>query len=279
MSAMEQPFDSNLSDLSTLVDEQIPLAHSVLRIALIEYPDLDPARWLGEIDHLADRARQRASDGDEASLIDALDAALFVEAGFHGNSTLYYDPRNSFLNDVLERRTGIPISLSIVYIETGRRLGLDLFGIGFPGHFLVGHRFVDGRTQMIDAFNRGSRLSREDCARLVEEGDSDTPFRDRFLEPVSTRSILMRMLANLKLIYVNNRDFARALRVMDRALEVAPEQWAELRDRGLVHLQSGEAGKALRDLTRYIECAVPSDDEQPVRQAIAAAQRLIAQLN
>lgn len=129
MSAMEQPFDSNLSDLSTLVDEQIPLAHSVLRIALIEYPDLDPARWLGEIDHLADRARQRASDGDEASLIDALDAALFVEAGFHGNSTLYYDPRNSFLNDVLERRTGIPISLSIVYIETGRRLGLDLFGI------------------------------------------------------------------------------------------------------------------------------------------------------
>lgn len=279
MTALDQPFEPDLSDLSSLTDDQIPLAHSVLRIALTEYPRLDPARWLGEIDHLADRARERASDADEASLVDALDAALFVEAGFHGNSSLYYDPRNSFLNDVLERRTGIPITLSIVYIETGRRLGLDLFGIGLPGHFLVGHRFVDGRVQIIDAFNRGSRLSREDCARLVEDGDTERAFEDRFLKPVSNRNILLRMLTNLKLIYVNNRDFARAVRVMNRSLEVAPDQWAELRDRGLVLLQDGEPGKALRDLKRYIEFAPPSEDEQPIRQAIAAAQRLIAQLN
>ncbi len=280
MTAWFQRFEPDLSDLSLLADNEIPLAHSVLRIALTEYPRLDPDRWLGEIDRLADRARTRATDGDEASLIDALDAALFVEAGFHGNSALYYDPRNSFLNDVLERRTGIPITLSIVYIETGRRLGLDLFGIGLPGHFLVGHRATDGSTQVIDAFNRGSRLAREDCVRLVEENGGDArTFEERFLLPVSHRNILLRMLTNLKLIYVNNRDFARAVRVMDRSLEVAPEQWSELRDRGLVLLQNGEPGKALRDLKRYIELAPLSDDEQPVRQAIAAAQRLIAQLN
>lgn len=280
MTFTDTPFQTDLSDLSLLADEQIPLAHSVLRIALTEYPHLDPDRWLGEIDRLASRARERAESGDDASLVDALDSALFVEAGFHGNSSLYYDPRNSFLNDVLERRTGIPITLSIVYIETGRRLGLDLFGIGLPGHFLVGHRALDGQTQIIDAFNRGSRLAHEDCARLVEEGgDGDRAFEDRFLKPVSNRNILLRMLTNLKLIYVNNRDFARAVRVMDRSLEIAPDQWSELRDRGLVHLQYGEPGKALRDLRRYIECAEPSDDEQPVRQAIAAAQRLIAQLN
>lgn len=280
MTAWFQRFEPDLSDLSLLADNEIPLAHSVLRIALTEYPRLDPDRWLGEIDRLADRARTRATDGDEASLIDALDAALFVEAGFHGNSALYYDPRNSFLNDVLERRTGIPITLSIVYIETGRRLGLELFGIGLPGHFLVGHRSTDGSTQVIDAFNRGSRLAREDCVRLVEENGGDArTFEERFLLPVSHRNILLRMLTNLKLIYVNNRDFARAVRVMDRSLEVAPEQWAELRDRGLVLLQNGEPGKALRDLKRYIELAPLSDDEQPVRQAIAAAQRLIAQLN
>ncbi len=273
-------FEPDLSDLAPLADDEIPLAHSVLRIALTEYPRLEKDRWLGEIDRLAERARARASGDDESALVDALDAALFVEAGFHGNSALYYDPRNSFLNDVLERRTGIPISLSIVYIETGRRLGLDLFGIGLPGHFLVGHRGKDGRTQVIDAFNRGSRLAREDCARLVEENGGDArAFEERFLLPVSHRKILLRMLTNLKLIYVNNRDFARAVKVMDRSLEVAPDQWSELRDRGLVLLQNGEPGKALRDLKRYIEFAPPTDDEQPVRQAIAAAQRLIAQNN
>lgn len=273
-------FVPDLSDLAPLAENEIPLAHSALRIALTEYPALDPARWLGEIDRLADRARELAGGTDDRALADGLDSALFVEAGFHGNSALYYDPRNSFLNDVLERRTGIPITLSIVYIETGRKLGLDLFGIGFPGHFLVGHRLRDGGLQVIDAFNRGTRLAPEDCMKLVEGHTDESDQLDaRLLEPVSHRQILLRMLTNLKLIYVNNRDFARAVRVMDRTLEVVPDLLPELRDRGLVLLQSGEPGKALRDLTRYVDLAPEADDVSTIRKAIATAQRAIAQLN
>src|SRR5262245_62910963 len=129
-------FSPDLSDLA-LRDDDIPLAESALRIALTEYPDLDPTRWLGEIDVLTARARSLAADETPDGLLAATDAALFREAGFRGNADAYYDPRNSFLNDVIERRIGIPITLSVLYIEVGRRLGLDIRGVGFPGHFLV----------------------------------------------------------------------------------------------------------------------------------------------
>ncbi|MBK6315402.1 MAG: transglutaminase family protein [Blastocatellia bacterium] len=171
-------FEPDLSDLAPLADDEIPLAHSVLRIALTEYPRLEKDRWLSEIDRLAERARARASGDDDSALVDALDAALFVEAGFHGNSALYYDPRNSFLNDVLERRTGIPITLSIVYIETGRRLGLDLFGIGLPGTF---SSVIAGRTDVPRSSmpSTGARALHAKTARGSSRRTEATPGRSR----------------------------------------------------------------------------------------------------
>ena len=221
MTESRERFDPDLSDLAVLGDNEIPLALSALRIALAEYPALDSARWIRELDRLADRARDRAAGDAPRELLAALDATLFDEHGLHGNATDYFDPRNSFLNDVLETRVGIPISLAVIYIETGRRLGLRLHGIGFPGHFLVGH--FDGHAiEFIDCFNRGARLSRDDCFDLlVAKGGNADLFDESCLEPVTHRQILLRMLANLKLIYLKRADFGRAIVAIDRILQLA----------------------------------------------------------
>ncbi|HQR38218.1 MAG TPA: transglutaminase-like domain-containing protein [Blastocatellia bacterium] len=279
MTDTRERFDSDLSDLAGLSDNDIPLASSALRLALPEYPELDHQRWLSELDRLAARAREIASGRSPSELLDALDATLFDEHGLHGNATDYFDPRNSFLNDVLETRSGIPISLAVIYIETGRRLGLQLEGIGFPGHFLVGH-FANHDVEFIDCFNRGARLGRSDCVDLlVANGGSADLFDESCLEPVTHRQILLRMLANLKLIYLKRSDYARAVGAIDRILQLAPDMLSEVRDRGLVLLQSGNAGTALHDLEQYLDRSPAGTDLETVRKAMAAARNSLARLN
>jgi regulator of sirC expression with transglutaminase-like and TPR domain len=271
-------FSPDLSDLAEATDRRLPIAESALRVALVEYPALDPAPALAEIARLAARARELAAGDDDASLLAAVDAALFAEAGFRGNADAYYDPRNSFLNEVLRRKTGIPITLSVLYLEVGRRLGLDLYGVGFPGHFLVGRLGADGPS-FIDPFNSGARLARDECARLLPTSEAAPALDDSYFAPVADRQILLRMLTNLKLIYSHAKDYARAVAAIDRILQIAPDALTEVRDRGLLRMQAGEPRRALPDLERYIDNAPPSPDRDVVVTAVGAARRALARYN
>jgi regulator of sirC expression with transglutaminase-like and TPR domain len=270
---------ADLSDLAYADDESIDLAVAALRIALIEYKRLDFSRWLAELDQLAVRARDLAPGTSDWALLYGLDAALFVEAGFHGNVNAYYDPRNSFLNDVLERRQGIPITLSVVYVEVARRLGLPVAGVSFPGHFLVAY-FGDSRVEFIDAFNRGARLDERACRDLLaRSAGPDVAFSPEFVKPASRRQTLVRILNNLKAIYARKDDLVRAVAVMDRLLQIAPDAVGEYRDRGLALFQLGDAKRALHDLEAYVERSGRPEKGGDLELAIAAARRSVAQLN
>lgn len=272
-------FEKDLSDLAHLGDEELPLAECALRIALSEYPSLDPAPWIARLDALAGRVKSLATGCSVEALLDALNTVLFVEEGFRGNSGAYYDPRNSYLNEVLERRTGIPITLSVVYLEVAWRLGLALHGVGFPGHFLVG--FGSGASHvLIDPFHNGSRMSRDESRALLPAADGGEPLVDeRFFSPVTRKQIVLRMLTNLKLIHLQRIDYSRAIGVINRILEVEPAAITEIRDRGLIRLQAGELNGAVRDLEAYLEVAHTGADRETAVQALGQARRALARYN
>jgi regulator of sirC expression with transglutaminase-like and TPR domain len=200
------------------------LEQAALVLARQEYADLDPAPWLSRIDAIANLARPLLSlEPDAAETIGAVNDVLFRDLQFHGNSSDYNDPRNSFLNDVLERRTGIPISLSVLYMAVARRLGLDLQGTHFPGHFLVLYP-RPGWPIVIDAFGGGRILAREDCAQLAARfGLTDLHMA---LRPAVAIAIVRRMLENLRAIYMAQQDYDRLLRTAMQILVVAPEDVA-----------------------------------------------------
>jgi regulator of sirC expression with transglutaminase-like and TPR domain len=230
-----------------------------LLIARIEYPTLDVRPYLNQLDLLGREASLRVGAAPEAQRVQALNRLLFDEMQFSGNSDHYADPRNSFLNEVLDRRTGIPISLSVVYMEVARRAGLSAEGVNFPGHFLV-------RCQglIIDAFH-GAILSEDACRVLLRrhEGDEAT------LEPhltghASKRQILARMLVNLKQVYVQMNSFPQARDITELLLAIDPTATHELRDRGLMSYHLHDFSSALRDLQTYLSLASakPADDEE-----------------
>jgi regulator of sirC expression with transglutaminase-like and TPR domain len=189
-------------------DEDIDLAVAALLIAELAHPDLDVAHYVSLLDQMAADARARARAGEAP--IDALIRHLFVELGFHGNRTDYYDPRNSFLNEVIDRRAGIPITLSVVLMETGRRLGLTLRGIGFPGHFLVSWQPAQGPHQVLDPFHGGIALGREQLQERLEEAmGGPAELEAHHLAVVSKRQILVRMINNLRSIYQHRSEPAR----------------------------------------------------------------------
>ncbi|HUL60823.1 MAG TPA: transglutaminase-like domain-containing protein [Anaeromyxobacteraceae bacterium] len=246
-----------------------PLDEAALAIAAEEYPALDPARWLAELDRLAVRVRARAPEPVRAAeALRALRGVLFEEEAFRGNAADYYDPRNSFLNEVLERRLGIPISLSLVAMEVARRAGLVLEGVGFPGHFLVKYAPRGGPEVYLDAYHGGELLSAEECVarfRPASHGGVDP----RWLSAVTPHQILARVLHNLKRIYVQKGDDVRSWWVADRLVLVSPEQPEELRDRGLVAARLGADGPAARDLAEYLVRAPEASDVEEVRGILA----------
>ncbi len=267
--------------LLTRPEAEIDLALGALLIAKEEYPDIDTGLYLARLDALAARAHgavERAG-GNPFAVIDALNVFLFEEQGFRGNMENYFDPRNSYLNEVLDRRRGIPITLSLVYLEVGRRLGLSLEGVGFPGHFLVRHTGND-REILIDPFHEGEILVPDDCRRRLEEvvGRS-IPLEPRFLEGVGTRQILIRMLNNLKRIHIEREDDERALSVIDRLLVLDPEDPENLRDRGTAHLRLSHFGSASQDLEAYLRLAPEARDTPSVLAQLKALRRLTAMLN
>lgn len=252
------------------------LAAAALIIARIEYPRLDPAPTLAHLETMGDTARrlvgQRASGDAHRSVlaqIRALNEYLFEELHFSGNRDRYEDPRNSCLNEVLERRTGIPITLSMVYLEVARRAGLDMEGINFPGHFLVRCADVDrgGRGLIIDPFHEGALLSERDCRLLLQRhAGPDVPFTRALLTPATRQQILVRMLLNLKRIYVQMRSFPQARLVTELLLALTPSALSELRDRGLLAYHLNDVTGALRDLETYLRLSGVGEVDRETRE-------------
>ncbi len=261
-------------------EEELDLAEAALLIAQEEHPELDVAAYLRRLDGLAAAVRARLPEAPEPTdIIHSLNIQLFGEEGLAGNESEYYDPRNSFLNEVLDRKRGIPITLSVIYLEVGRRLGLPLAGVGFPGHFLVKYSGADGEL-VLDPFAGGVTLSREELAQKLRRmyGDAN-PFLaqiPQLLAPASKKEILLRMLHNLKGIYLQQNDFTRALAAIDRILLVTPDLAMEVRDRGAVHQRLGHLQAALQDFRRYLQMVPNAEDAETVRTLIS---RMTAQLN
>ena len=269
-------------------DARIDLARACLMIAQDAYPRLEVERYLGEIERMALRLRARlpAACGAEESIV-ALNEFLFEDLGFWGNTDDYYDPRNSYLNEVIDRKTGIPISLSILYMEIGRRIGLTLEGVSFPGHFLVRLR-LRGGTLVLDPFAGGAPQSevelRERLQRVVPpEVTGNLPLAElsleQFLEPASTRQILSRVLRNLKAIYRETDNPERGLQVLNRMLLVSPDAHAELRDRGYLYQRLECWRPALQDLAAYLERDPDAPDADDVRVRLMELTALCARLN
>jgi regulator of sirC expression with transglutaminase-like and TPR domain len=235
------------------------IASAALAIARVEYPSLDPAPYVEGLARMGQDAAVRVARAGSGRLdaIRAFNEYLYDEQGFVGNREHYDDPRNSLLNEVMERRTGIPITLAVVYLEVARRAGLRVAGVNFPGHFLLrasesatgdGNDFV-----IIDPFHGGALLSEVDCRELLRQHLGDEAAFDRtLLEPATRHHIIVRMLVNLKRLYVRMRSFPQARFISDLLLAVDPSATSELRDRGLLAYHLQDFAAALRDLEEYL---------------------------
>jgi regulator of sirC expression with transglutaminase-like and TPR domain len=272
------------------------LAQAALVIARIEFPRLDPEPYLARLDALGESARQviarHASGGDSSTLccIRAVNEHLFAELKFAGNHDKYEDPRNSCLNEVLDRRTGIPITLAVVYMEVARRAGLQVDGVNFPGHFLVrcpeaGNR--RGSGLILDPFHGGTLLSEHDCRLLLQRHvGGEVTFSRSLLAPATRLQVVVRMLLNLKRLYVHMRSFPQARDVTELLLAMTPSALSELRDRGLLAYHLNDVTGALRDLQTYLKLASMSEMDREAREEheqiwehVKTLRRRIAALN
>lgn len=256
-------------------EEDLDLAEAALVIAQDEYPHLDVAAYLHRLDELAQTIRSRLEpDAPPENIIASMNYLFFKEEGFAGNSADYYDPRNNFLNEVLDRRLGIPITLSILYMEVGRRLGLRLEGVSFPGHFLVKLPLKRGEV-VLDPYLGGISLSEEDLqqrlAQVYGEDPPEIPL-ERLLGSAGKKEILVRMLRNLKASYLRTEEFARALPVVDRILLIMPELADEVRDRGLLYDRLDCVQAALANFRRYLELKPDASDAGDIRSRIIELQ-------
>jgi len=248
-----------------------------MRIARVEYPELDVPHYRARLEEFAREGRARIKTSGRRA-IDQFNAFFFDTLGFHGNADDYYDPRNSYLSDVIDRRTGIPITLSAVYCEVGRRAGLRAHGVGFPGHFLAKCVHADGEV-LVDCFNART-VTREDCQELLNSfSPGGPPVSDEMLEIASPRDILSRMLANLRRIHAGRGEFARAVRWIDMDLELRPESPHNFRERGMLYIQMEEFGKAIADLERYVRVSPGAADLPQVREQIQLIRKLLSHLN
>ncbi len=257
-------------------DNQINLTKAALYIAQEEYPNLDIHIYLNILDAIAKEIEKRLpKERYPLRTIQIINQYLYDELGYTGNNDNYYDPRNSFLNEVIDRRTGIPITLSLVYLEIARRLDFHLVGVNMPGHFLIRPQFKDVGI-FVDTFNRGEILFEEDCkTRLTEIYGYQVKLQPSFTEPVSHRQLLARILTNLKLIYLNCQDLPRALATVERILLLFPETPRELRDRGLLYYQLGSSSRAYRDLGVYLAMVPNADDADIINRLLQQLSREI----
>jgi regulator of sirC expression with transglutaminase-like and TPR domain len=275
-----------LDQFAALVDPEIPdekidLLEAALTFARPEYPSLETSRYRRIIESLADRVLQRRGlSEDPAHTIVSINVVLFEEEGMAGNQPEFYDPRNSYLNEVLERKLGIPISLSVIYMEVAQRVGLPVFGVGLPGHFLLKHYDLNGNQIFIDPYVAGRLLSPAECqTRLDEVYGGQIPLQPEFLNSVSRRQILTRMLNNLRSIYISNRNFKKALTIVDFILAIHPRSPDDLRQRALLRYNEGMLRPAIEDLEEYLRLAPDASDAEEMKQTVLSIRRSIAMMN
>ena len=262
-------------------DASINLAVGALAIARVEYPELDASYYLARLEALAQRVRGRMRSSPTArEMIALLNRVLFDEEGLRGNRDDYYDPRNSFLNDVLDRKLGIPITLSVVYIDVARRVGFPLCGTGMPGHFMLKHYDAMSGEIIVDAFNRGCIVGNTECQqRLDQIYSGHLELRPEFLQAVSHRDILTRMLNNLRQIYFTKHNFCKGLAILDLLLAIPPRDADLLRERGLVRLDLEQFLGAAQDLGAYLQARPNAADAEDVKETLEMLRQLLARLN
>ena len=260
-------------------EDRIDLGLAALLIALDEYPNLNVRQYLKEIDQLAAKIQSQMEFSAGARPIDAIEKinqTMFEREGFRGNSEDYYDPRNSFLNEVIDRKTGIPITLSLLYMEVGKRVGLPFQGVGMPGHFIVKclHQSLE---IFVDPFNQGEILLEGGCKKKLRQiYGEDFQFDESYLNPVTKRQILSRILNNLKQIYFHLEDFSKTLGVIEKILLITPDAPGEVRDRGTVQYKLGNYSRALKDWTHYLELQPLAADAQEIKNHLATTGRMLA---
>ena len=263
-------------------DSVLALDHAALLIAAEDYPNLAIEDYLSQLDTLAEESRQRMTETELHHPLDCttvLAAHLFYEGRFNGNAGNYYDARNSFLNEVIDRGKGIPITLSVIFIEVAKRLGVELFGVGMPGHFIV--KYADeGQEVFFDPFNGGKILTEDDCRQKIEAMYNDqVKFNSSFLQACTKKEILSRMLQNLKGVYFNASDMNKALGVIERLLLINPDAMIELRDRGLVCFTLKKYSQARVDLEAYLKAGPQVEDRDRIKEVLNDLRQRQARLN
>ena len=270
----------SFSELAALDEEAFPLDRAALVLATEEYPEIDIPAYLRQLDTFAAGAEVLIGvDRSPVNMIEGLNEILFVQEGLRGNTEDYYDPRNSFLNEVLDRKLGIPISLSVIYMEVARRISFRINGVGFPGHFLVKHSTGD-RDIILDPFNHGRILTLNECQELLDKvHNSSVTMNPSLLQPMGKRSIITRMLFNLKGIYTQKEQYQRALAVIDKILLLNPLTPSELRDRGLIYMQTSLFAKALADLEWYLANVPAPEDRSSIENHVKTLRKIVCANN
>lgn len=249
-------------------DDAIDLAEAALLIARSEYPELDASGYLKRLDRMASQVDAGPADQPLMN-IQALNEFLFEKEKFSGNEEAYDDPRNSFLNDVLDRKKGIPITLSTVYTEVARRRALPIVGVGFPGHFLV--KYLNRPDEIIiDPYHRGKILIPKDCVELLKTHlGEEAELKPEYLAASTHKEILARMLNNLKASYFRRQNYLKVLTMIELALAIDPRSHLDLRDRGMVYLAMKRYGEAMADFKAYLDLSPPNDPRsREVQQAL-----------
>lgn len=268
------------AEISSVDETVFALDRAALTLCLEDYPGLDLEEYLRRLDTLAARAEVLiGQDRSVGNVLNCLHEVLFVQEGFRGNATDYYDPRNSFLNEVMDRKLGIPISLSVIFIEVSRRIAFPAFGVGFPGHFIV--KCQDGdREILIDPFNNGHILTEKNCQELLDRVYGGTvPIQPSFLQAMSKKAVISRMLFNLKGIYYQKEEYSKALAVVERILMLNPGTPSEIRDRGLLYMQTSLFAKALADLEYYLTNASAPQDATNIQGHIRTLRLIVSSVN
>ena len=258
-------------------DRAIDLGRAALAVARLEHPDLDEAHELKRLDALAGRVGV-GRHGDAAAL-EKLRRFLFEEEGFRGNDGEYYDPRNSCLNDVLDRKLGIPITLSVLTMEVGRRVGIDIAGVGLPGHFIVSAA-VGGRSVLLDPFHGGTVLTPASAAEVAARAvGRPVKLEEAHWTPCSRRQIVVRMLRNLKTIYAKQKDWDRALGVIERLLLIDPDAPTHLRDRGTVLVKAGRLWEGAAEWESYLNRYPSAQDAESFRHELRRVRQELGSRN
>lgn len=277
---MDRTHDDPFFSIAQCNDSDIDLGLGALLIAKDAYPELDTRAYMKQLDRMALEVKGLIGETAEPSRqIAQLNHYLFEENSFKGNQDDYYNPRNSYLNDVLERKLGIPITLSVVYIEMSKRIGLPIVGVGFPGHFIVKHKGEYLETY-IDPFHGGRILSDDELHEQLETVfQQPTPLQPEFLKQVSNREILARILRNLKQIYFKAKAYDRAISASERITWLLPDYAQEHQDLGYLYYKTHAHGKSLKSFEEYLRISGNPPDREDIEENIGLLKKRLAILN